>query len=266
MRGKYQGCIDGDVCPELVAWPGTARLVELRKEYPAGSKYKIASILNKEGFSISASTVGRVLKRKGLINGRVSQKRRRSARRPKARFPRGMRINAEGQLIQMDVKHIMLVGGRRFYQFTAIDVLSKRRVLRVYPSESSRNGAQFLQECLRSYPFPIQAIQTDNGSTFLKEFDRLCQERKLPHYFIQPRRPQQNSYVEISHQADEREFYQQGNVCSLLPVMQERIRDWEQTWNSFRPHQALGQMTPDEYSNRLKIKGLPTRDVIVLQT
>jgi len=119
------------------AWPVTARLVELRKEYPAWSKYKIASILNKEGFSVSASTVGRVLKRKGLINGRISQKRRRSARRPKARFPRGMRINAEGQLIQMDVKHIMLVGGRRFYQFTAIDVFSKRGVLRVFRPEMS---------------------------------------------------------------------------------------------------------------------------------
>ncbi|HQO27635.1 MAG TPA: DDE-type integrase/transposase/recombinase, partial [Candidatus Pacearchaeota archaeon] len=93
---------------------------------------------------------------------------------PRLAFP----INAEGQLIQMDVKHIMLVEVRRFYQFTAIDVLSKRRVLRVYPSESFRNGAQFLQECLEVYPCPIQAIHTDNGSTFLKEFDRLGQELK----------------------------------------------------------------------------------------
>lgn len=29
---------------------------------------------------------------------------------------------------------------------------------------------------------------------------------------------------------------------------------------------VLGQLTPAEYSARLKIKGLPTRDVIVLQT
>lgn len=119
----------------------------------------------------------------------------------------------------MDTKHIMLPGGKRFYQFTAIDVLTKRKVMRVYSSESSGNGAHFLQECLLNFPFTIKAVQTDNGSTFLKEFDKLCKEKGLPHYFIYPRTPKQNTYVEISQGADKREFYQQGNVCSLLPVI-----------------------------------------------
>ena len=252
--------------PTTTDWTVTARVVELRKQYPAWSKYKLAAVLKREDVSVSASTIGRILRRKGLIEARVSRRRRRSARHPKARFPRGLRINHEGQLIQLDVKHIMLIEGRRFYQFTAIDVLSKRRVLRIYPSESSRNGALFLRECRAAFPFPIEAVQTDNGAPFQKEFARLCRELRLPHYFIQPRRPQQNSYVEISHGADEREFYRQGNICSSLAVMQKKIMEWEEIWNYFRPHQALGQLTPAEYSARLKIKGLPTRDVIVLQT
>ena len=250
----------------MTPWPITARVVELRKQYPAWSKHKLAAILKREGLTASASTVGRILKRKGLIDKKLSKKRRKAALRPKARFPRGLRINQEGQMIQMDTKHIMLLGGRRFYQFTAIDVLGKRKVMRVYPSESSRNGALFLKECLVSFPFPIQAVQTDNGAPFLKEFDKLCKELSLPHYFIYPRQAKQNTYVEISHGADEREFYKQGNVCSILPEMQKSIKGWEDTWNYFRPHEALGQLTPDEYSRKIKIQGLPTKNVVVLQT
>lgn len=250
----------------VTVWPVVSRAVELRKQYPAWSKHKLAAILKREGLVASASTVGRILKRKGLIDKEVSKKKRSSALRPKDRFPKGLRINQEGQMIQMDTKYIMLPGGRKFYQFTAIDVLGKRRVLRVYPSQSSRNGALFLKECIASFPFQVQAVQTDNGSPFLKEFDKLCKELGLPHYFIYPRHPQQNTYVEISHGADEREFYKQGHVCSILSEMQKDAKEWENTWNTFRPHEALGQLTPEEYSQRMKIQGLPTKNVIVLQT
>ena len=247
-------------------WPVVSRIVELRKQYPAWSKHKLAAILKREGLIASSSTVGRILKRKGLIDKKISRNKRKSALHPKARFPKGLRINQEGQMIQMDTKYIMLTGGRKFYQFTAIDVLGKRKVMRVYPSQSSRNGALFLKECLASFPFPIQALQTDNGAPWLKEFDKLCKKLNIPHYFIYPRHPKQNTYVEISHGADEREFYQQGNVCSILSEMQKSIKGWEGVWNTFRPHEALGQLTPEEYSQRIKLQGLPTKNVIVLQT
>jgi transposase-like protein len=74
---------------------------------------------------------------------------------------------APGDMIQMDTKYIMTIGGRKFYQFTAIDVLSKKRILRVYASLSSRKGADFLQECVNNFGFAIKNIQTDNGSECL---------------------------------------------------------------------------------------------------
>lgn len=249
----------------VTPWPVIARIVELRKQYPAWSKHKLAAILKREGMEVSASTTGRILKRKGLIDKKISKKKRKSALHPRMRFPKGLKIYQEGQMIQMDTKYIMLVGGAKFYQFTAIDVLSKQRVLRVYSSQSSRNGALFLRECINSFPFPMLAIQTDNGAPFLKEFDALCKKLHLPHYFIHPRHPKENTYVEISHEADEREFYQNGKVSSLLVVMQENMREWEAVWNTFRPHEALGQITPVEFSQKIKVRGLPTKSVVVLQ-
>ena len=248
------------------SWEVVSRIVELRKEYPTWSKYKLRALLKREGVVVSESTVGRVLKRKGLIDKKISLKRRRSALRPKARFPRGMSIREAGDLLQIDVKHISLVGGRKFYQFTAIDVLTKMRVLRVYPSESSKSGKLFLKECIKHFPFKIKAVQTDNGSSFLKYFEVFCKDLNLPHYFTYPRNPKQNSYVEISHQADEREFYKQGQTSSFLDEMEKRIQEREFVWNNVRPHAAIDYLTPYEYLLKLKDHRLPTKKVIILQT
>lgn len=248
------------------SWNIVIRTVQLRKQYPAWSKHKIHALLEREGIYTSESTVGRILKRRGLIDTKKSQKRRKAALSPKARFPRGFKISEAGDMIQMDTKYIMLAGGKKFYQFTAIDVLTKQRVLRVYPSQSSHNGAHFLRECIASFSFLIKAVQTDNGAPFLKEFEKLCKELGISHYFIYPRSPKQNSYVEISHGADAREFYRQGNVCSILPLMQEKMREWERIWNTVRPHEALGQLTPQEYFRKIQMVNIPTKDVIILQT
>lgn len=248
------------VSPDVVC-----EIVKLRKQYPAWSKYKIQTLLPAH-LKTSVSTVGRILKRRGLIDRRISNKRSKAAKHPKARFPRGMKISSPGDFIQMDTKHIMLVGGRRFYQFTAIDVLSKRKAMKVYSSESSRNGKDFLIYCLATFPFPIKAVQTDNGAPFLKEFDQFCKEKTLPHYFIYPRHPKQNTYVEISQGADKREFYQQGNVYSNLEVMRKKIEEWQCVWNEIRPHQSLNYLTPNAYLEKWQNGRLPTKDVITLQT
>ncbi len=248
------------------SWEIVYEVVKLRKQYPAWSKYKIKSLLDRKEVRISASTVGRILKRKGLIDRKISRKRKCSALHPKVRFPRGMKISCSGDMVQMDTKYIMLTGGRKYYQFTAIDVLSKRKIMKVYKTQSSRNGALFLEECLKEFPFSVKAVQTDNGAPFQKEFEELCRKKNLPHYYIYPRNPKQNSYVEISHGADEKEFYQQGNIYQDLEIMQKKIAEWEYTWNNIRPHQALNYMTPNEYLNKRQTSRLPTKDVITLQT
>lgn len=241
--------------------------VRIRKTYPAWSKYKIKKILERDySIETSASNIGRILKRRGLVDRRKSEKRKKAALRPKLRFPRGFRITEAGDMIQMDTKYIMLTGGRKFHQFTAIDVLSKRRVMRVHPSLSSRNGRLFLEECVKTFPFKIRNVQTDNGPEFLKEYDKKCKELNIPHYFIYPRTPKQNSYVERSHGSDKDEFYRQGNVCQDRKVMDERIRKWEDVWNNIRPHQALDYRTPNEYLEYLKTTNLPTKNIITLQT
>jgi len=173
----------------ITNWKIVSEVVKTRKQYPAWSKYKIQAIL-KKNIAVSASTIGRVLKRKGLIDKRISRKKRKAAKNPKQRYPKGLKITGAGDMVQIDTKFITLLGGRIIYQFTTIDVLTKRRILKYYSSLLSKNGADFLKICLAKFPFPIKAIQTDNGKEFLKDFDKLCRELSLPHYFIEARHPQ----------------------------------------------------------------------------
>lgn len=251
----------------ITSWLIINEIVKLRKQYPAWSKYKIARILKRDkGIVVSASTVGRVLKKKGLIDKKKSKKRHKAAKNPRKRFPKGFRIHCEGDMVQMDTKHVNLIGGRKIYQFTAIDVLTKRRVLKYYPFLASKNGAAFLRHCIGKFPFVIKNVQTDNGPEFLKDFEKLCRELNLPHYFIETRTPKQNTYVENSHGSDDKEFYQQGNeYYATIEAAQEKLDEWEHAWNYIRPHEALGYLTPDEYSNKYKVEILPTKNVIVLQ-
>jgi transposase InsO family protein len=100
----------------------------------------------------------------------------------------------------------------------------------------------------------------------LKEFEMLCRNLKLMHYFTYPRNPKQNSYVEISHGADEREFYQQGKKFQDMKVMQKKLNEWEHAWNNVRPHAALNYLTPHQYFLSLKSQNFEKNNAIILQT
>ncbi len=248
-----------------INWNTVNEIVKLREQYPVWSKYKIRILLKRKNIVVSASTIGRVLKRKGLIEKKISVKRSKAAKHPRKRFPKGFKVANPGDMVQMDTKHIAQPGGRKIYQFTAIDVLTKKKIMRYYSSLSSKNGARFLEHCLRKFPFIVRNIQTDNGPEFLKYFDKLCIGKGLPHYFIYPRHPKQNTYVENSHGSDEKEFYGQGNIGYDIKTMQKKLEGWEYTWNFIRPHEALDYLTPEEYFNKWQTSRLPTRDIIVLQ-
>ncbi len=67
------------------SWQIVYEIVKVRKEYPAWSKWKIQAILRRKNMIVSASTVGRILKRKCLIDKKVSKKKSKAGRHPKTK-------------------------------------------------------------------------------------------------------------------------------------------------------------------------------------
>lgn len=166
----------------------------------------------------------------------------------------------------MDTKVKTVVGGARLYQFTAIDVLTKRRVLEVSTRCSSHAAARFLRICLREFSFPLRAVQADNGPEFQGAFTRELQARGITQYFGDPRWPRCQSYVERSHRTDDEEFYAQGNLRSTVTAFRPLLKAWQEAYNTERPHAALRYLTPMAYEARWRAGLLPTRDVVVLQS
>lgn len=79
-----------------------------------------------------------------------------------------------GQRVQIDVKFVpavCLVGdakGKKFYQYTAIDEYSRFRYLEAFDEHNTYSSALFLEHLIKAFPFPIECVQTDNGTEFTK--------------------------------------------------------------------------------------------------
>ena len=87
-----------------------------------------------------------------------------------------------GQRVQIDVKFVpsaFIIGdaeGEKFYQYTAIDEYSRFRYVEAFQEHSSYSSVDFLENMLKSFPFPVHCVQTDNGVEFTK---RLLKENDL---------------------------------------------------------------------------------------
>ena len=122
--------------------------------------------------SISDSGVWRILKRMGVNRLPASQRHRRHDQRWK-RYEKPL----PGHQVQVDVKFIEPIAGvteRRYYQYTAIDDCTRLRALRIFPKNNQKTAIAFVDYLLARLPFPVEAIQTDNGSEFSRASPGIC--------------------------------------------------------------------------------------------
>jgi transposase InsO family protein len=230
--------------------PVISAVVKIRENHPTWSKYKIGACLRRQEINLSASSVGRILKAKNKIDENVSRKKKRTYKRSQKR----VRIDGEvfvlkypGDLIQVDVKYVYYPWGEKIYQFTAIDCVTRLRILRLYSSKTALTSKNFLQEIIRFMPFKIKRVQSDNGSEFLGDFRVQCASENIKHFFSYPNSPEQNAFVEASHSTDEREFYALTELPETVAGVRLLLQKWQDCYNYERPHQSLNYLTPWDY-------------------
>ena len=226
---------------------------DLRQQYPRMGKMPLQILLRRQGTRLSASMIGRILgslRRRNLLREphavRVRQAR---PQRPYAtRVPKDKRQpTAPGEMIQLDTMHLRPLPGVERRQFTAIDVVSRVAVVGVRSRATAGTATAFLDDLVARLPFPIQAIQVDGGSEFMAGFERACQDRGIALYVLPPRSPKLNGRVERLNGTARREFWECYDGDLDLPTLQQALQDWEATYNTVRPHQALGYETPHAF-------------------
>lgn len=231
------------------------KVLRLRLQFPRWGKDKLVVLLRREKVSVSTSMVGRMLshlKRQGRLGEAprtgVARSRRALRARPYAvRKPKQYAVARPGDLVQLDTMDVRPVPGLVFKQFTARDLVSRWDVVQAHSRATAQSATAFLDTLAHRMPFPIRAVQVDGGSEFAAEFEQACRQRGLHLFVLPPRSPKLNGAVERANRTHTEEFYQVTPYSLELHKLNRELRHWERTYNTVRPHQALGYLTPRQF-------------------
>ena len=226
------------------------KVYEVRKQDPEKSKYEIQKELKDLGISIGQTSIGKIIRRHPELHNLQHKKNLRKHRNhaiARIRAARELREKELGSLVQIDTKHLYILG-IRFYLFVAIDSKSRYGFVWCYKNASSLNAADFLLKVIDYFPFTIKAVNTDNGSEYLLHFHKTCEKLNIPHYFTYPHTPKMNGRAERLIQTVEYEFF--NYQYDLLPEINEinkRCAMFNDKYNNRRYHRAISYRTPKEF-------------------
>jgi len=245
-------------------WPPA--LVEpveaLRADNPMWGKRKIAKLLEREGLATSVSTVGRILGRlvaRGAVIPVPILRRRPGGRRIRftqrqryaQRLAKGRKARQPGELVQIDTLFVNLRPDRPVKRFTAYDPVAKWTLGHVAADASASAAKALLAKLIANAPFEVKDIQVDGGSEFRSLFEDHCQAKGLELVVLPPKRPDLNGCVERAPSSWRYEFYPSYDLPVQIDKLQPLVDAFAHRYNHHRPHQALGDLTPEEYLRRI---------------
>ncbi|MBO5478211.1 MAG: transposase, partial [Clostridia bacterium] len=208
------------------------------------------------GYTRTITSLYRVMQRIGIYNKAPSKKKEYE---PKPY----QQMTYPGERVQIDVKYVpkksltkeVIEQDGRYYQYTAIDEYTRKRVLWASKEQSTSASTEFLGIIIKKFPFKIECIQTDNGFEFTNRlnwqgtkkktmFEKKLEELGIEHKLIKPKTPRHNGKVERSHRKDQERFYYNKVFCSFEDF-KNRLKYWEKVYNDF-PMKPLKWLSPNE--------------------
>jgi len=175
-------------------------------------------------------------------------KRTKKGIRPNKKRVFGYQVKQPGDLFQLDTI-VRFEHGIKRYILTAIDVVSRFAFAYAYKSHSSKSAGDFAQKLIKITPYPIKAIQTDNGSEFLKVFDQTIAKNGIVHFFTYPRCPKQNGTIERFNRTLQEEHVEKYRELLEYPdtkTFNDYLIDYLLFYNTQRPHYSLNFKLPME--------------------
>lgn len=212
---------------------------------------KMYQVIRNQGYSWNHKRIRRIYCELNL-NIRRKPKKRLPAREPKI-LVQPLKPN---YCWSLDFMSDALMNGRKFRTFNAIDDFNREGlgilVSKCLPSRCITNYLDFIAHS-RGYP---RIVRVDNGPEFIaKEFVRWAIRHNIIIDYIQPGKPAQNAYIERFNRT-----YREDVLDIYLFATTEEVQDitdkWLTDYNQNRPHEALKNLSPFEFSRTME--GMPS--------
>ena len=177
------------------------------------------------------------------------KRRKRASQAARKALPAAEAVN---DCWSMDFLSDSMTDGRSMRAFSCVDDFSRRGVaLDVDVALPAERVTRILDRAIEVYGKPRQ-IRTDNGSEFRsKAFDAWAYEHGIEHHFIRPGKPVENAFAESFNGRIRDEFLNQHCFSSVRHA-QDLSVDWLTDYNTFRPHTALGGLSPEQFLAELR--------------
>jgi putative transposase len=220
----------------------TARVITLAREYGRYGYRRVTALLRREGWPVNSKRVERIWRREGL---------KVPAKQPK----RGRLWLSDGSCLRLRPQYTDHVWSYDFMQdrthngtaYRILNILDEfsRECLccRVARQLTHADVIDVLTGlfCTRGIP---AHIRSDNGPEFTARRVRQWLDRlAVRPLFIEPGTPWENGYIE-SFNGKLRDELLNGEIFYSLKEAQILIERWRRTYNTVRPHSALGYRPP----------------------
>ena len=164
-----------------------------------------------------------------------------------------------GDKVQVDIKYVpreCLVfdtQDKKYYQITAIDEYSRKRILEIVDEKSVTNTSRFVKTLQNSLGLKINTIQTDNGPEFVNNqvdtneptlFEKTLESLGIKHRRTRPYSPWQNGKVERSHKIDGERFYSKQEFTSVEDL-KRKVKRYNARYNNIAK-KVLGFKSPNQ--------------------
>ncbi|ADI37994.1 integrase [Waddlia chondrophila WSU 86-1044] len=207
---------------------------------------RIHMILKREGVKVNHKKVYRIYRACGLkVLKRGGRKRAIGSRRAQDK------PFARNQQWALDFVHDALANGRRIRLLTVIDTYT-RECLRIFVDTSinGRKVTEILSEIMVANGKP-KVVLSDNGTEFTSNTVlKWSSDQGIDWQYIEPGKPYQNGNIE-SFNGKLRDECLNENWFLNLSDARRIVGKWANEYNLYRPHSALGGLTPHELASQL---------------
>ena len=230
---------------------------EFSKQYPRYGHRRLHSLLLKEGHRANHKKTARLYYKVLKFQLRRKKRMKRLGSKDKPLHCHPVMPN---EVWAMDFVSDQLMNGRRIRGLTVIDTFS--RFCHGVELDTSITGNAVVRvlnrQCsLTGYP---RAITVDNGPEFTSKAVRnWASKHRVELCYSRPGKPTDNAFIE-SFNGKFRDEFLNANCFTSLSSARRLADTWKEEYNCYRPHSALGMMSPSEFLKNQQ--GVDTLDLI----